>query len=97
MAERTVLTKVTRSGRITLPAAVRRAASIKEGDWVAVTLERQTIVLTPTRLVGTSQAYFYTAAWQKGERQACRDISQDRVSQHDDVESLIQALEAGKA
>ena len=97
MAERTAMAKVTRSGQITLPAAVRRAAGIQAGDWVAVTLERQTIVLTPKRLVDTSQAYFYTAAWQKGERQASRDVSEDRVSQHDDIESLIQALEAGKA
>jgi len=97
MAERTAMSKVRRNGQITLPADVGRAAGIQVGDWVAVTLERQVILLTPVRLVDTSQAYFYTETWQKGERQASRDIRGDRVSQHDNIESLIQALEAGKA
>ncbi|MCX6027320.1 MAG: AbrB/MazE/SpoVT family DNA-binding domain-containing protein [Chloroflexi bacterium] len=97
MAERTVMTKVTRNGQITLPAAVRRAAGIHAGDRVAVTLERQAIVLTPKRLVDKSQAYFFTQAWQKGEREASRDIGEGRVSEHDDIEALIQSLAAGKA
>jgi AbrB family looped-hinge helix DNA binding protein len=97
MAEHITMAKLGRIGQITLPSAVRRAARIKEGDLVAVTLEREAIVLTPMRLADQSQAYFYTEAWQKGEREASRDISQDRLSQHDDFQSLIQALKAEKA
>ena len=97
MAEHTAMVKLGRNGQITLPSAVRRAARIKEGDLVAVTLECEAIVLTPMRLVDRSQVYFYTEAWQKGEREASRDIRLDRLSQHDDFQSLIQALKAQKA
>jgi len=97
MAEHTAMVKVGPNGQITLPSAVRRAARIKQGDLVAVTLEREAIVLTPMRLVDRSQAYFYTEAWQKGEREASRDISQHRLSQYDDFQSLIEALKAEKA
>ncbi len=97
MAKHTPMTTVGRNGKITLPAAVRRAAGIRKGDLLAVILEREAIVITPMKLVDPSQAYFYTEAWQKGEREASRDISQDRLSQHDDLPSLMQALKAGKA
>ena len=97
MADDAALTKVTRNGQITLPAAVRRAAGIKEGDLVAVTLEREAIILTPKRLVDKSQAYFYTEAWQMGEREANRDIAEGRLDEYADVDALIRALEAGEA
>jgi AbrB family looped-hinge helix DNA binding protein len=91
------LAKVTRNGQITLPAAVRRAAGIEEGDLVAVTVERETIVLTPKKLVDKSQAYFWSDAWQTGEREASQDISEGRVTRFGDVEELIRTLEAGEA
>ena len=97
MAEHTAMVKVGRNGQITLPSAVRRAAEFKQGDLVAVTLEHEAIVLTPMNSWTRVQAYFYTEAWQKGEREASRDISQDRLCQHDDFQSLIQALKAEKA
>ncbi len=91
-----MLTKVTRNGQITLPAAVRRAAGIEEGDLVAVTLEGDTITLVPKRLVDKSQAYFWSEAWQQAEREASDDIAQGRVRSFSDVEALIAALEARK-
>ena len=97
MAEETTLTKVTRNGQITLPAAVRRAAGIEEGDLVAVTIEGDTITLVPKRLVDKSQAYFWSDAWQQAERELSEDIALGRVRPFSDVEALIAALEAGKA
>ena len=97
MSEETTLTKVTRNGQITLPAAVRRAAGIREGDLVAVTIEGDTITLIPKRLVDKSQAYFWSDAWQLAEREANEDIAQGRVQSFNDVEALIAALEVGKA
>jgi AbrB family looped-hinge helix DNA binding protein len=96
MAEDPALTKVTRNGQITLPAAVRRAAGIKEGDLVAVTLDREAIVLTPKRLVDKSQAYFFTEAWQAGEREADQDIAAGQLTEYEDVEALIHSLKDGK-
>lgn len=97
MTEEVTLTKVTRNGQITLPAAVRRAAGIEEGDLVAVTIQGETITLVPKRLVDKSQAYFWSGAWQQAEREASEDIAQGRVRSFNDAEALIAALEAGEA
>jgi AbrB family looped-hinge helix DNA binding protein len=97
MTEGLTLTKVTRNGQITLPAAVRRAAGIEEGDLVAVTIEGDTITLVPKKLVDKSQAYFWSDAWQQAEREASEDITQGRVRSFKDVDALMAALEAGKA
>jgi AbrB family looped-hinge helix DNA binding protein len=97
MTEESRLTRVTRNGQITLPAAVRRAAGIEEGDLVAVTIEGDTITLVPKRLVDKSQAYFWSEAWQQAEREASEDIAQGHVQPFDKVEALIAALEAGEA
>lgn len=92
-----MLTRVTRNGQITLPAALRRAVGIAEGDLVAVTIEGDAITLAPKRLVDKSQAYFWSEAWQRAEREASEDISQGCMRSFDDVEALITALEAGEA
>lgn len=97
MTDEMALTRVTRNGQITLPASVRRAAGIKEGDLVAVTTEGDTITLVPKRLVDKTQAYFWSEEWQQAEREASEDIAQGRVRSFDDVEALIAALEAGEA
>lgn len=88
------LTKVTRHGQITLPAAVRRAVNINEGDYVEVRVEGDIIILTPKRLIDKSQAYFWTAEWQAAEREASADIAAGRVHEFEDVEELIASLEA---
>ena len=91
------LTKVTRNGQITLPAAVRQAANIEEGDLIAVVVDGDTIRLSPQKLIEKSQAYFWSEAWQKGELEASEDIGAGRIQEFSDVDTLIDALEAGKA
>ena len=93
MAEDIVLTKVTRNGQITLPASVRRLINIEEGDYIAVSVEGDTILLTPKRLIDKSQAYFWTEEWQRGEIEASEDIRAGRTSEFSDVEELIDSLE----
>ncbi|MES0340092.1 MAG: AbrB/MazE/SpoVT family DNA-binding domain-containing protein [Anaerolineales bacterium] len=91
------LTKVTRNGQITLPAAVRQAANIEEGDLIAVVVDGDTIRLSPQKLIEKSQAYFWSEAWQQGELEASEDIGAGRIQEFSDVDTLIDALEAGKA
>ncbi len=89
----TTLTKVTRHGQITLPAIVRRAVNVEEGDYIEVRVEGDTIVLTPKKLIDKSQSYFWTAEWQAAEREASADIAAGRVREFEDVEDLIASLE----
>lgn len=97
MSEESSLTRVTRKGQITVPAAVHRAPGIEHGDLVAVTIEGDTISLVPKRLVDKSRAYFWGEARQQAEREASQDLADARVPAFDDVEDLIRALEAGEA
>ena len=94
MAEDIILTKVTRNGQITLPASVRRQTNIEEGDYIAVSVEGDRILLTPKRLIDKSQEYFWTEEWQRGEFEATEDIKAGRATEFSDVEDLIASLDA---
>lgn len=90
----TALTKVTRNGQVTLPAAVRRALHFEEGDYVEVRVLGDSVVLTPKKLVDKSQVYFWSPSWQAAEREADADIAAGRVCEADTVDDLIAALDA---
>lgn len=94
--EASTLTKLTRHGQVTLPAAVRRALRLKEGDYVEVRISGDDIVLTPKKLIDASQAYFWTPAWQAAEQEADEDIGAGRVHEFDNVDDLIASLRQGR-
>jgi len=88
------LVKVTRSGQITIPAAIRKALNLREGDYVEVRLADDRIILTPKQVVDKSQAYFWTEEWQAAEREADEDIRAGRVEVFESVDELLADLEA---
>jgi len=94
MTEDFQLTKVTRNGQITLPASVRKLINIEEGDYIAVSVEGDTILLTPKRLIDKSQAYFWTDEWRRGETEATEDIRAGKTREFSEMEDLIASLEA---
>ena len=94
MAVSEELTKLTRNGQVTLPAGIRRAAHLEEGDYLSVRLDGDNVVLTPKKLIDKSQTYFWTEKWQKRERQADEDTKTGRGVEFDSVEVLIDDLNA---
>ncbi len=60
---------VTRA-RSTLPDEIRRAVRLAEGDYLAVSVRGDAIVLEPKAVVDASQAWFWQRDWQAGEREA---------------------------
>jgi len=90
----TTLVKVSRSGQITIPAAIRQALDLHEGDYVEVGLADDRIILTPKQVVDKSQAYFWTKEWQAGEREADEDIRAGRVQVFESVDDLLEDLES---
>jgi antitoxin MazE len=89
----TILSKVTRHGQITLPAAVRKELDIQEGDVVEIKVVDDRAVVIPKKLVDKSQGYFWTKEWQKGEAEAEADIRAGRVETFDSVEQLLEDLD----
>lgn len=92
MAVSEELTKITRNGQITLPAGIRREAGLEEGDYLAVRLDGDDVILTPKKLIDKSQAYFWTEEWQKRERQADEDKKAGRSVSFDSAEEAIRFL-----
>jgi AbrB family looped-hinge helix DNA binding protein len=88
------LTKVTRHGQVTLPSDVRRRLQIEEGDLMEISVEGEKVMMTPKRLIDKSQAYFWTEAWQRAEREAEVDIKAGRVKAFDTLEDLLRDLES---
>ena len=87
------LTKVTRHGQVTLPSFIRKLLGIEEGDIVEFAVQGEKVVMTPKKLIDKSQAYFWTEAWQRGEREAEADIRSGRVKRFRSVEDLMKDLE----
>jgi bifunctional DNA-binding transcriptional regulator/antitoxin component of YhaV-PrlF toxin-antitoxin module len=67
-------------GQLTLPDDIRRAAGLEEGALLQAELTDDGILLRPQRLVDTTQAWFWTAEWQAGERDADADKAARRRS-----------------
>jgi AbrB family looped-hinge helix DNA binding protein len=89
----TILSKVTRHGQITLPAAVRKELDIQEGDIVEIQVVDDCAMVIPKKLVDKSQSYFWTEEWQKGEAEAEADIKAGRIEAFDSVEQLLEDLD----
>ena len=79
---------------MTIPAEIRQAARLEEGDPVEVELVDGGILLRPMKMIDASQAWFWTPEWQAGEREADADIAAGRVERFESDEEFLAALEA---
>jgi len=70
LAKTTAILTLRRNGQITLPSEVRRRMRASEGDVFVAEVRTDEIVLRKKSLVDSSQAYFRTDEWQRGEREA---------------------------
>ncbi len=85
-------TTVRAKGQITLPDDVRRAAHLEEGDLLDAEITTEGILLRPQKLIDVTQAWFWTADWQAGERDADADRTAERASTFASGEELLAAL-----
>ena len=79
----------------TIPHALRsRNATVRFVVMQVEVTEREdgVIELRPQVPVPASQAWFWTDAWQKRERQADEDVAAGRVTSYDDGESFLASL-----
>ena len=79
---------------MTIPAAVREAARIEEGDPIEVEVVADGILLRPMKLIDATQAWFWTPEWQAGEREADADMAAGRFDRYESDEEFLAALEA---
>lgn len=86
------LTKVRPKGQITLPDRVRKAVRLSEGDYLEVSVEDGAIVMRPKKLIDADQAWFWSDAWQGGEREASEDIAKGRTRRSDSGDAFLESL-----
>jgi AbrB family looped-hinge helix DNA binding protein len=92
MAKPAILT-LRQNGQLTLPAEIRRRLRASDGDvFLAEVRDDDEIVLRKKSLIDASQAYFWTAAWQRGEREAQEDIRARRVKRFRSTKALVADL-----
>jgi antitoxin PrlF len=62
-------------GQLTIPAEIREAAHLEEGDLVEVEIVPEGILLRPRKVIDSTQAWFWTSKWQAGEAEAAAEIA----------------------
>jgi AbrB family looped-hinge helix DNA binding protein len=85
-------TRVRGKGQITIPADVRKAARLEEGDPVSVEMTEEGILLRPQKVIDATQAWFWTAAWQDGEREASAELKAGAGIRFESDEAFLEAL-----
>ena len=65
-------------GQITIPADIRQAAYLEEGDPVEVEMVDEGILLRPRKVIDATQAWFWNPRWQLGEHEAFADFTAGR-------------------
>lgn len=68
-------TVVRGKGQITIPSDIRKAAHLEEGDPVEVEVVAEGILIRPHKVIDATQAWFWTPAWQAGEREASEQLA----------------------
>lgn len=85
--------RMRKKGQLTLPHAIRKAAQLDEGDPIEVEMTPEGILLRPQKVIDSTQAWFWTSAWQAGEAEAAADISSGRMEVSGSGEELLGALD----
>lgn len=86
-------TVVRGKGQITIPSDIRKAACLEEGDPVIVEMVEGGILLKPQKLIDATQAWFWTPAWQTGEREAADDRAAARSTVFDSSAEFLSSLD----
>lgn len=79
-------------GQLTLPEEIRKAARLEEGDLLEAELTAEGILLRPQKVIDATQAWFWTAEWQAGEREADADEAGGRAETFDSGAEFVEAL-----
>lgn len=80
-------------GQLTLPEEIRSAAHLEEGDLLDAEITEDGILLRPQKLIDATQAWFWTPAWQAGERQADEDRKAARSETFSSGDDMVRSLE----
>jgi AbrB family looped-hinge helix DNA binding protein len=80
--------------QLTLPAEVRQALRVGEGDEVEFTVtEDGGVVLRGLTKIPTDQMWFWQKDWQDGEREATAEIGAGQTTTYGDADAMFADLD----
>jgi AbrB family looped-hinge helix DNA binding protein len=80
----TASAKLRDKNQLTLPAAVRKALGVQEGDEIEFTVAGDgSIAVRGYTRIPTDQRWFWEREWQLGEREASEQIAAGETTVHD--------------
>jgi antitoxin PrlF len=84
-------------GQVTLPAEIREALHINEGDELEFeVIEPGVVVVRGLKMIPAAQAWFWTKSWRSGEQQASEEIASGQLSRvYKDIDGMFDDLEGG--
>ena len=81
-------------GQITLPAEIRSALKVEEGDdLIFYTDEQGQVLIRRAQIIPPDQAWFWSKRWQKLEQEAQTDLEAGRVVEYSSVSAALAALD----
>ena len=86
-------TVIRSKGQLTIPAEIREAAHLEEGDPVEVVIVDDGILLRPQKVIDATQAWFWTKSWQAGEAEAEADLAAGRSQTYESSEAFLESLD----
>ena len=86
------LVQVREKAQITIPSKIRKALSIKEGDYLEAEVEDNKIVLIPKILVDKASSVTLSEKGEEMLKEALEDVKKGRVKKFKNVEELIDNL-----
>lgn len=79
--------------QVTLPAEVRDALHVGEGDEIEFTItDAGEVLLRGMTSVPTDQRWFWEAEWQAGEREASAQIKAGDVEVFEDIDAMFASV-----
>jgi AbrB family looped-hinge helix DNA binding protein len=79
-------------GQLTLPEDIRQTAHLEAGDLLDAEITPDGILLRPQKVIDATQAWFWTPAWQAGERRADADKAAGQVETFGSDDEFLEEL-----
>jgi antitoxin PrlF len=87
-------TTLRQKGQITLPAEIREALHIEDGDEIEFELTPDgRVLMSGLKMIPADQAWFWTEAWQVGEREASAQLARGEGQVFKNSEDFLRALD----
>jgi AbrB family looped-hinge helix DNA binding protein len=86
-------TYIRSKGQVTIPADVRRAVRLEEGDPIEVEVVEEGILLRPQKVIDAAQAWFWSRAWQERVARSMEQVEAGEGERFETDEDFLAALD----